>query len=67
MTVLVQLMKPGVWNVWAEDDLNVVQAVVRSETEPAPRIVQRRIGNRDVSLLVDADGNELARSGKEPT
>lgn len=65
--VLVQLLKPGTWNVWAEDGLNVVQAIVRSEAEPAPRIVQARIANRIVSLLVDADGNVLARSGTEPT
>ena len=66
MTVLVQLLQPGSWNVWAEDDRNVVQAIVRSDVAPTPRIVREHVDGRVVSLLVDSDGTELARSGEDP-
>ena len=66
MTVLVQLIQPGVWNVWAEDHQHVVQAIVRRTEPPAARITQTRVSGRMVSLLVDEDGVELARSGSEP-
>jgi hypothetical protein len=66
MTVLVQLIQPGVWNVWAEDHMHVVQAIVHRTVAPTPRIVQTRVDGLTVSLLLDEDGVELARSGSDP-
>ena len=67
MTVLVQLIQPGVWNVWAEDDRHVVQAIVERIAEPVPRIVERFVDGARVSILVDENDVELARSGAEPS
>jgi hypothetical protein len=66
VTVLVQLIQPGSWNVWAEDDRHVVQAVVESTEAPVAQLVRRDVDGRTVSVLVDAHGIELARSGEDP-